>query len=341
MYASTQQSHSSWTAADFKYQGYSNNCDTDWRPVSLLISIAVMTVALTTIALMKAAPKLYQKVASNVEKGNQWYSFFWAASFMTSLCNIALLFGEICPPALINFIENEKCHNWEIFAIMYGIKIAIVGLAIIFGILVAICIPKSAEFPIPSIVYILSYPICCTFCCCSCCCCTRCRHSRHLRLKWIQTLALTSLLLFTQFIALSALPTILWAFVLPVQTLAAVTFLAAAMFCLTALIAVLIRNIGQLMCSGRSNCYSSFMQLLMVILLVAIVISTGLVYINFIISGTKTNQVGGFIVSFLPSAILTILGWFVAKGKFIEQVLPQENDSTRNRSLQLSEHLLP
>ena len=47
---------------------------------------------------------------------------------------------------------------------------------------------------------------------------------------------------------------------------------------MTALIAVLIRNIGQLTFSRRGNSYSSFMQLLMVILFVAIVISTSLVY---------------------------------------------------------------
>ena len=297
-----------------------------------------MTVALTTIALVKAAPNLYQKVASNVERGNQWYSFFWAASFIASLCNIALLFGELLPVYQALSTENEECNNPQFFIIMYFIKLAIVWLLVVFDILVVICIPKSAEFPIPSIAYILSYPICCTFCCCTCCCCTRCHHSRHLRLKWIQTLALTSLLLFTQFVALSAFPTILWAFVFPIQTLAAISFFVAAIFCLTALIAVLIKIIGRLTCNRRGNCYSSLMQLLMVILFVAIVLSTGFVYIKFIISGIKTNQVGGFIVSFLPSAILTILGWFVAKGKFIEQVLPQESDYTR--TLQLSEHLL-
>ena len=100
---------------------------------------------------------------------------------------------------------------------------------------------------------------------------------------------------------------ILWAFVFPVQTLSVIAFFAVAIFCITALIAVLIRNIGQLTFSRRGNSYSSFMQLLMVILSVAIVISTSFVYIKFIASGIKTHQVGGFIVSFLPSAILTII----------------------------------
>ena len=67
----------------------------------MLIIIVVLTVALTTIVLTMTAPKLYQKLTSNVEKGNnQWYSFFWAASFMASLCIIAVLLCEILAVAV-------------------------------------------------------------------------------------------------------------------------------------------------------------------------------------------------------------------------------------------------
>ena len=89
VYASTQQSRSSWNAADLKYQGYYNSCDSDWTLVPVLVTTAVLIVALTTIALSKATPKIYQKVALHVKRGNQWYSFFWVASFMKSLCNFA------------------------------------------------------------------------------------------------------------------------------------------------------------------------------------------------------------------------------------------------------------
>ena len=63
----------------------------------------------------------------------------------------------------------------------------------------------------------------------------------------------------------------------------------------------------------------------MVMLFLAVVILTIYIYIEYITSGIKTNQVGGSIVSFLPSAILTIIGWFVIKGKCIEQMFPQES----------------
>ena len=176
------------------YKGYS--CDSNVLTGS---SIYVLIVALTTIALIKVAPKLNEKLASQIESSNQSYkvySFFWASSFVASVCNVALLLFES-----IFFLGYIFSPSYWI------IKVPMMFFLILLDILVAICIPKTAEFPIPYLAYILSFPLCCTCCCCSCC-----RRSKQLRSKWIQTLALTSLLLFTQFIALSSLPTILWAF---------------------------------------------------------------------------------------------------------------------------------
>ena len=291
----------------------------------MLITISVLTVALTTIALIKVAPKLYDKLVSHIESGNQSYkvySFFWASSFVASVCNVALWLYEC-----IFFLFIFSPSYWII-------KVPMTLFLILFDILVAICIPKSAEFPIPYLAYFLSFPLCCTCCCCRYCCCSSCHHSKQLRSKWIQTLALTSLLLFTQFIALSVLPTILWAFVFPVQTLSVTTLFAAAIFCVIALIAVLLRNIGQITCSRRCRDNCSTLQpllILMVTLFLVIMILSFYIYIK-LISGIKTNQVGGFIASFLPSAILTIIGWFVTKDKFFKQTLSRESGSTRNGS---------
>ena len=280
----------------------------------MFVSITVMVVVLTTLALIKVAPKLYQKV---IERTNQWYSFFWAASFMVSLCNFFSVYGLV-GFGIMHFLfpsvfSDDTC----------AIKMVMVCLLIFIDILVAIYIPKSAEFSIPSIAY------CCTCCCCCCCC------SKLFRSKWIQTVALTSLLLFTQLVVVSAVPTILWTFVFPVQTLAVVAFFAAANFCMTALIALLIRNIGRITRGGRWRDNWNTLQpllILMVALFLAIVILTFIIYVKLITSGIATNQVGGYIVSFLPSAILTIIGWFVTKDKFFKQTPRQESDSTRNRA---------
>ena len=74
------------------------------------------------------------------------------------------------------------------------------------------------------------------------------------------------------------------------------------------------------------------LPILMVVLFLAIMAISSYLYVKLITSGVDPNQIGGFIVTFLPSAILTIIGWFVTKGKFIKQMFPQESSSTRNRS---------
>ena len=340
VYASTRWSHST----DITYKGY--NCYTtvhygtvpdetvpDATVTNLLVTTVVLTAALTTIALIWMAPKLYQKVTSRVERGNQWYSFFWAASFIASLWNIAVVpYTEVVGLIVAAVVPSQNVpHQY-----MYTVKVVMVSLLILLAFLVATCIiPKSAEFPIPSLAYVLSFPLCCTCCCCSWWCCRCCHNSKQLRSKWIQSLALTSLLLFTQLIALSALPTILWVFIFPTQTLANITLFTAAIFCATALIALLIRNTGQLFFSGgcrRDNCYRNLMQLLpnlMVTLFLAIMAISSFLYTKLVTSGVEPNQIGGFIVTFLPSAILTIIGWFVTKGKFMEQMFPQESNSSQ------------
>ena len=328
MYASRRWSHS----ADLKYKGY--NCEPDVTITNLLISTLVLTVALTMIALIIAAPKLYRKITSRVERGNQWYSFFWAASFITSFCNVVVVPYEAGVGLAIAAgpVPQSVAHQ-------YLVKVIVVSLLILLDLLVAICIiPKSAEFPISSLAYALFFPLCCTSCCCLWRCCRRYRDSNQLHSKWIQSLALTSLLLFTQIIAMSALPTILRALLFPTQTLASITLFTAAIFCATALTALLLRNTGQLTCSGgcrRDNCYHGFMQLLpilMVALFLAIMVISCYLYIQLVTTGVEPTQIGGFIVSFLPSAILTIIGWFVTKGKFLKLMFPQESNPTRNRS---------
>ena len=224
VYASTQRSRSSWSAGDLKYKGYSCGTAHDVTLQLLLLSISVLTVALTTIALTMAAPKLYQKVASNAEKANQLYSFFWAASFMASLCIIAVLLCEILAVAVSDIPTIIHLYMYNIRN-MVIIKVTMVGLLIPLDILIACYIIFKSEkegSPVPMLVYILSFPLCCTCFCCHC--------DKQIRSNWIQSLALSSLLLFTQLVALSALPTIMWGFVFPVQGPAVITFFAAAIF---------------------------------------------------------------------------------------------------------------
>ena len=302
VYASTQKGH----LAHLKYKGHS--CVNDVTVATLFISAAVLIVALTNIVVIMVAPKLYQTVKSHVERDNQWYSFFWAAGFIASLCNLAVVSCEVVVGlgmALGRITVLQKVsHQFIVKVIMICLRI----------------------FPyfLHVFLFILSFP-------CTWRCCRRCRYS-----KWIQSLALTNLLLFTQIIAMSVLPTILWAFLFQTQTLANIILLIATIFYATALIARLLREIGQLTCSGgcgRDNCYRSLMQLLpilMVALLLAIMVISLYLYIKLIIFEAEPNQLGGFIVSLLPSAILTIIGWFMNEGKCLKQMFQKERPNKKH-----------
>ena len=296
MYASTQRSRSSWNTADFKYKGY--NCPYNASLAHMLVIITILTVTLTAITLVASAPKFYWKVASHIEGGNQWYAFFWATSFIAFICSIALL---VC----------ELMHIAGPFVWNMCIKVVVMCLVILLDTLVVICIPKNPEFPIPSIAYLLSLPL-------GCCC------SKQLQSKLTQTIAMISILSCAQFVSASVVPTILWAFVYPVQTISVITLFAASIFCVIAFIALLLKNSGQFTCSKKCslpNKWSSvqLLLILLVLLFLAVVILSSYVYIKFITSAMEINQLGGFIASFLPSAILTIVGWFVTKDRFITE----------------------
>ena len=125
----------------------------DVHLVHMLVTITILIVALTAFVLIKATPKLYQQV---IERGNQWYSFFWAASFMASFWNFFSVNALMI--LTIQQIQFPGMFGYEAYIIK--MVMVMVCLLIFLDILVVICTPKSAEFPIPSIAN-----------CYTCCCC--------------------------------------------------------------------------------------------------------------------------------------------------------------------------
>ena len=121
-------------------------------------------------------------------------------------------------------------------------------------------------------------------------------------------LALWSLMFFVHLLSLASLPTIIWVTVLPLRVISLLTSTCAAFFCVTAFVAVLISNPTQL----QSNSVYKFLLLLTVpALFFAIVVLGTILYLQLITNSIDTTSVAGLIVSFLPSAGLTIVGWVV------------------------------
>ena len=134
--------------------------------------------------------------------------------------------------------------------------------------------------------------------------CRICCRSEDVRSKILQFLAIWSALSFLHFITLSTLPMLLWFLVLPFRTLLVSSFTSATMFCVTAFVALLLKSIQPLW-NGIHSLREKFSILLSLVILL---LTLGLyLYIKFITSGTQTNTTAGIIVSFFPTATLTIV----------------------------------
>ena len=159
--------------------------------------------------------------------------------------------------------------------------------------------PSTTPFQlhVPKAAVILSRCFCCTIFC-----------SKRNQEVHICTLALWSLMFFVHLLSLASLPTIIWVTVLPLRVISLLTATCAAIFCVTAFVAVLISIPTQLQ---SNSVYKVLLLLTIPALSSAIVVLGSVLYLQLIMNSIDTTSVAGIIVSFLPSAGLTIVGWVV------------------------------
>ena len=306
-YARALDVRKNWSQQDYQYKGYTAYIDNSVfsvRPIVYFIYLAL--IALITLLLVYLVPEWYGKATARVARGNQWYSFFWALSFVATLCNIAVIACEF---------YGQKHRQTDFFYISILPPLLVM---ILFDLIIACVLRKDPAFPIPKILTLF----------CTCCCCW----SVTSRSKLAQTLALWNLLMFIHFVTMTALPTLLWMFVLPVQMLAVTALFASTVFFTTTLTAFVIKNTPML--HRRNTCKANcrvFLPVVGVGLFLALVILASAFYIKLINTGVNPSNVGNFIASFIPSATLTIIGWFVTKGLSDKLFNPPE-ESDRSTS---------
>ena len=163
---------------------------------------------------------------------------------------------------------------------------------------------------VPKFAVILSRVICCMFLC-----------NKRSQETLVRLLALWSLMLFIHLLSLAVLPTMIWAFVLPLRIISLITSIWAILFCLTAAVAVFIYSISSISISsqpqqnGINKCCSICRVFCLVAippLFLAILVLGTIIYLRLIMTSIDTTSVAGIIASFLPTAALTIIGWLVS-----------------------------
>lgn len=310
---------------------------------------------LMVVVMGLGAPTCYKWIVKKADnERNQWYSFFWAASIVATLCNAAILGFEIK-----FFFDTVSYNHLNPFKLVFVVFFCLLDMTIAKYITeryeknteiqqpydqslestnpaqevpttaqetpttpqettttpqevptiaqevptIAQEAPNTTPFQlhVPKAAVILSICFCCTIFC-----------SKHNQQVHVRTLALWSLMFFVHLLSLAILPTFIWAGVLPVRVISLLASTCAAFFCLMAFVALLISIPTQLQ-SNKKSVYHVLLLLTVPALSSAIVVLGTMIYLQLTITSIDTTSVAGVILSFLPSAALTIVGW-VASG---------------------------
>ena len=202
--------------------------------------------------------------------------------------------------------------------VSYITKVVTLVITMVVYLLLAACTPKVSNYPIP-----YSMQKCCGCLSHVCCCC----RSQHSWTKIIQTIVLWNILLFIHFTAMTTIPIGIFLFLSPTRTISVLaTFLTLLLS-----IPVVISHILEFINSQRRNtinqssvfCMYQCIQLTAIITLMLLVMAVLLIYAQILLKGANTRGVFGITWSFLPSVILTLVGWYM-KWKFSRRQEPQE-----------------
>ena len=264
------------------------------------------------------------------------YYFFWASGFVAFILNIFILAFDIQQMFNLGFkLELGACkacyhlsrdfdqHKHiaimsKIFSIFRFTTYSVVIIFIDLPIAIYNSKYERVNFPNLKVIQCIFKKIFC-----------RKSGCEFLQSKSAQIFALWNIYAFLHFVSISALPLLLWVFILPIRTFTMTALLASTVFCVTAIGAFLIEYIENIETYREKMC-SCILRPLIVVLLLITVILTSLIYNEFITTGLETNTIAGFLVSFLPSGALTAIGWFITSKHKYKHEDSEPNTSTTN-----------
>lgn len=219
-----------------------------------------------------------------------WHSFIWAAFFVVTACNASIVAFEI--KLLVEGISSNTL-NLTPFII---VKLALVGSVCLLGMIIAVCITATETNDQPESSHTaLGTP-----------------NAISLRLCpfAIRLLVLWTFTCFIHLLSLAILPTAIWVFVLPLRVIFLLTATFTILFCVTALVAVIISISTQLR-SGNKNVCKVLLLLTVLALVSSMAVLGTILYFPLIMTSIDSSSVAGVIITLLQTAGITVIGWMV------------------------------
>ena len=292
-------------------EGLSDSCKFDSAHlihISLLVAYISLNL-LIPILLTKVSGTYYLKISQSIllKKQTPMTMTFWAAIIILTVTNTFCLLLSILQYVISNLAIGPHAKDYFNYSgtslymdcmAAFATRIIIIPLVYILELLIAARIPKDTGLPIPSVVQK-------TLFCCPC-------FSSSMRSKIIQTLVVWHIMMFIQGLAMSAIPIGIFLLIDPLWSILVLGLFACIILFAVVLVAYLLyqctTNQSQ---EHRCKRYTIIsLKITGIILSLLVIFHLLVVYIIVIsISGGAI----GFLASFLPPVILSIIGLCLKK----------------------------
>ena len=250
-------------------------------------------------------------------------SLFWSSAIVGAPFVLIFILLKLYLTIPIDISAPGGSHDVVYASITFLLLVFLLTVELI----VAIVRSKRGGIAVPRCMgYCCSLSCCCCFCCC-------CRPGGRSHSRVARALALWFIMACFQLIAASAVPvTIIVLTTSPLLMLAILSMVVSTFFGMVVFLAVLVHMCSQ---HDRSKRWILFIYSIILVGVLAMV-CIAIFFLSVITEhGGQVNSVGGFIGTLVPSAILSIITWFV-KVKVLGKK-PTEADPSSERPERLQE----
>ena len=282
-------------------EGISDTCRYDTLQTTriLLLVLYLLLNLLVPVLLVKFGTTYYRKASQSMLASRPTLLIYWAVVIVIVFWNALTL---IVSTWMYNYRIakiNFRIGSTSIFSdekVAFAARITLLPLVYILELLIAAHTPKDTGLPIPSVIQGM-------FFCCLC-------FSSSIRSKTIQTLAVWNVMIFIQSLTTNAITVGVFFLISPLWVISVLGAIACCFLFAVVVVAYLLHHCTtnrNRKCSCKKftiNCAGIFLSFLIVFTLLMVYFS-----MTYKISGGVT----GFLVSFLPPVVLSLIGWCVKK----------------------------
>ena len=282
----------------------SNSCKFDSvQATRILLFVLYLTLnILVPVLLAKFGATRYRKASQTMHASRLTVLMYWAVVIVIVFCNTLTLIGAVHVHKnghIKNFFKTRSTSLYRDEMVAFAARITLLPLVYILELLIAAHIPKDTGLPIPSVVQR-------TFFCCLC-------FSSSIQSKIIQTLAVWNIMIFIQSLTTNAITVCVFFLIIPLWVILVLGAIACSFLFAVIVVAYLLHHctlIRNQKCSCKRFTINSlsFIGIFLLFIIVSTLLSVYMLMV-YKISGGVT----GFLVSFLPPVVLSLIGWCVKK----------------------------